>query len=66
MTSVIKSANLFPYGNLWRIGGDTNVNHVCGGATSLVVLTLIVIICLLKAIEVFQMQTVFATSTRIN
>ena len=26
MTSFIKSANLFPFGQLWRIGGDPDVN----------------------------------------
>jgi len=53
MTSVLKSANLFPFGQLWRIGGDPDVNHVCGGITSVVILTIIVILSLLKVIEVF-------------
>jgi hypothetical protein len=53
MTSIIKSANLFPFGQLWRIGGDPDVNHVCGGIVSLVVLTIIIILSLVKIIEVF-------------
>lgn len=50
MSSVIKAANLFPFGNLWRFGGDKDVNHVCGGVTSLIVLAVILALCLMKAI----------------
>jgi hypothetical protein len=59
MSSFAKSANMFPYMDLWRIGGDPDINHVCGGLTSIIVFLLIVAICLAKTVEVFRMTTVF-------
>lgn len=66
MSNFVKSANLFPYMDLWRIGGDPDINHFCGGLTSIVVFLLIMIIVIVKMVEVFQMITVFATETVIN
>jgi hypothetical protein len=66
MSSFAKSANMFPYMDLWRIGGDPDINHVCGGLTSIIVFLLIVAICLAKTVEVFRMTTVFASSTVVN
>lgn len=66
MANCVKSANLFPYMDFWRIKGDSDVNHVCGGLTSIIVFLIIIAICLAKIIEVFSMATVFASETTIH
>lgn len=50
MSGFVKSASMFPYGDLWRIRGDPDVNHVCGGITSIVLIVVILAICLAKAV----------------
>lgn len=66
MSNFVKSANLFPYMDLWRIGGDPDINHFCGGITSIVVFIVIMIIVVVKMVEVFMMKSVFASSTVTN
>ena len=52
---MIESINLFPYIRFLRIKGDHELNHTCGGVTSLIQILVIAGAFIVKFVEVIKM-----------
>jgi hypothetical protein len=58
----LKSVNLFPYNEFWRIRGNQEVSHSFGGLCSVAIFLAILIVVIFKSIEVFSYATITTTS----
>lgn len=62
---MLESINLFPETKFLRSNNDVEMDHKCGGLSSLGILFALVTVLLFKLHEVFKMETVFFSKQTI-
>lgn len=57
--------NLFPEDRLWRIDKKSELSHLFGGVSSVLAITIIAAVFVIKLVEVFSKNTMTVTSLSI-
>jgi hypothetical protein len=64
---MLESISLFPESRFFRVKGDPEVNHTCGGCSSIIVILACVAILAFKLIELFGKSTItYSSETEIS
>ena len=64
---MIEKINLFPYTRFFRMRGDHQLKHSCGGITTILIIVVITVIFMFKFLEVIKKNTItFSSQSSIS
>ena len=59
---MLESFNLFPETRYFKVKGSAELDHKCGGFSSLFIIIICLVILIIKLLDIVNHETIFVTS----
>ena len=63
---MLEALNMFPESRYFKVKKNAELDHQCGGLSSLFVITVCITLLCIKLVEMFQRKTIFFTTENQN